>query len=551
MRYGRAIALACVCAPLLADLGGCGCTRNRPARAGKLDPVIATVDGREIPASALRREYETVPVERRPYYAAKRSELLDFIINRMVIVAEARAAGLDKDPEVLAQVNDARRFALRMLLDKEIARMCPPLTDEQLHARYLADITDPAGPTIVTQTILYRIPADETNAAAIHAAISESRQAHVPLGTLAAQRHFDFALVTQPIPPGSDITPALATELNALKRFAATQPKSVGDKEFIFYREPLPFERARPLVEAALLNEQLAKARDAWIESARSQAEVATYPERFAEGAAAADVLATVNGTAITVADARRALGQMPPAKRTRYEADAARLVDDLVRNELLVQQAERRGLDKSDALLASVREARDGALIRAMRERVLAHIEIAISDDELRALAAEAAGGDVPKEFIELSAIANPDKAQLEKALEELKAGKPFDEVHAAYSTDTRQHIGTYSDATRDTMPAPLRAAIEGLKDGQVSDIIKMDDGYAIVRVVRRPAVVNLEPWRRQLLARRQDEYFLEWVTKQKAHHRIVVNTNLLDTVKLPKGPPALAQPDPTPAGS
>ena len=551
MRYGRAVAVACVCVALLADLGGCGCTKKQPAKLAKLDPVIATVDGHEILASALVREYVTVPVERRPYYAANRSELLDYVINRTVIVAEARAAGLDKDPGVLEQVSDARRFALRMLLDKEIVRTCPPMTDERLHDRYLADITDPAGPTIVTQTILYCIPADETTAGAIHKTIHESREAHVPLGEHARQDGLDFTLVPQPIPPGSDITPALATELNALKRFAATQLRSVGDSEFIFYREPLPFERARLLVEAALLNEQLAKGRDAWVESARSQAEVATYPERFAENAGDDDVLATVNGTAITVADVRRALERMPPARRAQHEADAAQLVEYFVRNELLVQEAKRRGLDKTDALLASVRDARDGALIRAMRERVLAQIEIAITDEELRAMAAEAAGGKVPSEFIELSAIANPDRAQLEKALEELKAGKPFDEVHAAYSADARQHIGTYADTTLETMPEPLRAATEGLKDGECTDIIEMDDGYLIVRVARRPAVVNVEPWRRQLLARKRDEYFLQWVTKRKASHRIVVNTKRLDEVQLPMGPPTLARPDPTPPGS
>jgi peptidyl-prolyl cis-trans isomerase C len=550
MRYGRAVAIACVCVALLADLGGCGCTKKRPPKLAKLGPVIATVDGEEIPASALVREYQTVPVERRPYYAANRRELLDFIINRMVIVAEATAAGLDKDPQVLAQVSDARGFALRMLLDKEIMRTCAPITDERLHDRYLADITDAAGPTIVTQTILYCIPADETTAGAIHKTIHESRESHVPFGTLGPQQSLDFVLVPQPIPPGSDITPGLATDLNALKRFAATPLRDIGDKQFIFYREPLPFERARLLLEAALLNEQLAKGRDVWVESARSEAEVATYPERFADDAGDDDVLAAVDGTTITVADARRALDLMPPARRAQYEADANRLVEHLVRNELLVQEAERRGLDKSDDLLASVRDARDGALIRAMRERVLAQIELAITDEELRAMAAEASGGKVPSEFIELSAIANPDKAKLEKALDELKAGKPFGEVHAAYSADARQHIGTYADTTLETMPEPLRAATEGLKDGEYTDIIEMGSGYLIVRVARRPAVVNVEPWRRQLLARKRDEYFLEWVNERKASHRIVVNTKRLDEVELPKGPPTLAQPDPTPTG-
>ena len=258
-------------------------------------------------------------------------------------------------------------------------------------------------------------------------------------------------------------------------------------------------------------------------------------------------MLVTISDATISVADARRALELMPPAARAQYRADAARLVEYLVRNELLVQEAERRGLDSSDEFRARMRDATDGLLIRTMRERVLAKIEITISDEELRALAAEASGGDIPKEFIELYAITNPDRAQVEKALEELNAGNDFNEVHAAYSTDKHQHLGTYSDTTIKTMPEALRTATEDLKDGECSDVFEMDERFLVVQVTRRPAVVNLEPWRRRLLARKQDEHFLNWVAEQRAKHRIVVNTKRLDEVQLPEAPSA-APPPPGP---
>ena len=546
MRYVRAISLACACAALLVGTAGCGCNKKRQARDADADLVIATVDGREIRASALLAEYETVPAERRTYYAANRSELLDFIINRMVIVAEARAEGLEKDPEVLERLDEARRFALRMMLDKEMMRTLPPITDEQLRARYRQDVLSPAGPRIVTQAILYRIPTDEAGEDVIHETIRKSRSVHLPFGTLAKHNELAFTLVRTPLSPGSDMPPALVRELGALKIFTPTRLKVVRGKGVIFYKEPLPFEQAEPVVRAALLNEQLAKAREAWAESVRSKAEVATHPERFTADAADDEVLVTISDATISVADARRALVLMPPAARARYRADAARLVEYLVRNELLVQEAERRGFDSSDAFRARMRDATDGLLIRTMRERVLAKIEITISDEELRALAAEASGGDMPNEFIELYAITNPDRAQVEKALEDLNSGNDFNEVHAAYSTDKHQHVGTYSDTTIETMPEALRTATEDLKDGECSDVFEMDKRFLVVQVTRRPAVVNLEPWRRRLLARKQDEHFLNWVAEQRAKHRIVVNAKRLDEVQLPEAPSAA----PTPPG-
>ncbi len=305
MRTVRAILLACLGALLLVGGSSCGCNK-KPTEA---DPVIATVDGREIHASALVAEYETVPAEYRARYAANRRELLDFMINRMVIANEARAAGLDQDPAVVQRIEQAREFATT------------------------TGITDP----------------------------------------------------------------------------------------------------------------------------------------------------------------------------------------------------------DRRDALL---HDAEQRILIAAMRERVLAEIEVTISNEELRALAAKTSGGDLPSEFIELNGIINTDRAQVEAARAELAAGTAFAKVHTAYSTERNQHLGSFSDTTLDTMPDALRAAVEGVENGGLTDVFEMDGRFVVAQVTRRSAVVDLEPWRHQLVLQKQDEYFRTWATDRKTHHRITVNAKRLDEVQLPNAP-------------
>ena len=308
MRTVRAILVACLAASLLAAGDGCGC-KKKAAEPSEPGPVIATVDGREIHASALLAEYETVPADHRGYYAEQRGELLDFIINRMVIAEEARAAGLEKDPAVVERLEEAREFA-------------------------------------------------------------------------------------------------------------------------------------------------------------------------------------TTSG------------------------------VNEPARLDALLHDAEQR------------------ILIAAMRERVLAEIEMAIADEELRAYAAKASGGDLPTEFIELRAIVQDDRPDIDAAYADLAGGMTFAEAHATYSVEEDQHLGTYSDTTLDQMPEPLRAAVKDVEDGALTDPFEMDGRWYVVQVTRRPAVVDLEPWRRQLFVRKQDEYFRTWVIDQKANHRIAVNTKRLDEVQLPKAP-------------
>jgi hypothetical protein len=534
MRYARVIFGACLCAALLA--AGCGPQKKAPPKRAAGDPVIATVDGREIRASALVSEYETVPDERRAEYAAHPGELLDFIINRTVIAAEARAQGFDKDPEVVARLGEARRFLLRLMLEQELQKDLAPPSDEELRARYRQDVLDPAGPRIVKQTILYRVPADETTEAQVRDVIRKSLEARLPFGTMAERDRLVFELVPHPTSAASGLPPELVKEIEALKVFAATPVKVLDGKGCIFYKEPLPFEQAEAVVRRALRNEQVAAKLNALVESARATAQISTHLERLTDDAAGDAVVATVNGTAITVADARRALERVPQAAGTQDQA--APLVEHLVREALLVQEAERRGFDKGDEFSRRMQEALDGILIDTMRERVLAGFEISVTDEELRAMAREFAGGDLPGEFIELSYIANPDRAKVEAALADLKAGKDFGEVYQAYSADERQDLGTWSDTTLDTMPEALRAATSGVANGGLTDVFEMDGRFLVVRVIRRPAVVDLEPWRHQLVAKKQDEHFLDWVAEQRAKHRIVVNAERLAAVPLPAPP-------------
>ena len=104
------------------------------------DPVVAKVGGQPIHLSDLKDAAEGLPESLRGLpQQTLLPMLLDQLIDGRALVAEARKAGLDKDPAVQRQLNAAEDRALQTaVLNKEVG---PSVTDEAVRARYDQDIT--------------------------------------------------------------------------------------------------------------------------------------------------------------------------------------------------------------------------------------------------------------------------------------------------------------------------------------------------------------------------------------------------------------------------
>lgn len=77
------------------------------------------------------------------------------------------------------------------------------------------------------------------------------------------------------------------------------------------------------------------------------------------------DVVATVNGEVITIADLNRMYYALPPAVRENYDAGGGRgqFLDQYMRKRLLVQEAMKNNFDKDPKIAALLRDARESAL--------------------------------------------------------------------------------------------------------------------------------------------------------------------------------------------
>jgi parvulin-like peptidyl-prolyl isomerase len=105
---------------------------------------------------------------------------------------------------------------------------------------------------------------------------------------------------------------------------------------------------------------------------------------------------------------------------------------------------------------------------------------------------------------------ILTEDKATAEKALREIDAGSPFEEVARRLSRDPSAASGGYQgELSRADLPPAFAEVIFGLEAGEVSRLVPAEYGFHIFQVAsREPAqVVPLEQARGEILGRLRQE--------------------------------------------
>jgi peptidyl-prolyl cis-trans isomerase C len=207
------------------------------------------------------------------------------------------------------------------------------------------------------------------------------------------------------------------------------------------------------------------------------------------------EVVAQVGNQVITRSDLEQQIRRMPAAARASYAQPAPRkrLVERLVRTKLLALEARKRGLDKSPEVVRLLEQALVNQLMK---------IEV---DDRLKA------GEGVPAKVDEYlkqhpDELARPDEVRVGLILvrdagkaQQVAAQARAAKNAAAFAELVRRHSEDPSSRTRggelpffsrdtDQHPRPLvDAAFTLQQPGQVTGPVKIDKGYAILRLIEK----------------------------------------------------------------
>jgi peptidyl-prolyl cis-trans isomerase C len=134
MHINSRIILASTTLLVLVSMAACSPRSTGLDVAAVKDPAVATVNGIDIPASRLALVMKQSVGQRRVAASDARKTLVDSLVMQTLLAEDAKKSGLDKDPEVMQQLELTRQSVLSTALARSIQNTEP--SPEVIQAAY-------------------------------------------------------------------------------------------------------------------------------------------------------------------------------------------------------------------------------------------------------------------------------------------------------------------------------------------------------------------------------------------------------------------------------
>jgi parvulin-like peptidyl-prolyl isomerase len=296
---------------------------------------------------------------------------------------------------------------------------------------------------------------------------------------------------------------------------------------------------------------------------------------------ASGPAVAHVGADVITAEEFKRRMDEQSPFVRARFNALERKkeLLDALIRNELLAQEAQREGLDKSPAVREAARRAMIQELIKKQFDEKMSGADL--GDNELRAFYDAHVDDFVKPERARVYHIFLPIKNAKEKAAARAKVAALFKEIEARQKKgepnafqavalrESKDQLSapmggdlrflTKEELTRSHGPELANAAFELKNPGDILGPIETATGVELVKLQVKTVALNRsfdeskDSIRGRIARERRSKEFDEFVKKLREQSKVSI-----DEVQLAKVNPAegatpgampLAHPQPAPA--
>lgn len=275
----------------------------------------------------------------------------------------------------------------------------------------------------------------------------------------------------------------------------------------------------------------------------------------------ASQPLATIGETQITVGEFAERLADQSPYLRARFNSPERRreFLENMIRFELLAQEADRRGLDELPDVVRSRNQSMIQQLMREQFEDRIRLEDVTDADVEAFYQAHEDEFHKPPQ--VRASAVGFADRAAAQRALtaqlahpEDVEA---FRELAASQSdadlAERRGDLGFFGeDGVRGNdqpdVPQAVAIAAFGIEriGGLHGEVVEAADRFWVVKLTgRRPALVrSLEEARRPIQNRiwreRRDQAVEDFVAELRAAADVEVNPSVLESVRIDVTPGA-----------
>jgi parvulin-like peptidyl-prolyl isomerase len=248
------------------------------------------------------------------------------------------------------------------------------------------------------------------------------------------------------------------------------------------------------------------------------------------------ETVAVVGSKKITLEEFNKKYDQVrsrafnPPTK--------GQFLEDLIRYEIGLQEAEKRGLEKDPIVQDRMRQE----LYKALLEKELAQKveKIAITDGEMAEYYKKNPEIRVSYILIEVKPGATAEqKAEAKKRANEIydevkKSKRPFEELVKLYSDDpyNKQTGGDAGWQGRVTLPPSVYETILGMKVGEIKGLVEVPFGFQILKVTGRRSYENASKSaiRTAVFDEKRKAIFNDYFDKIKKNYSVKTNSKLIE---------------------
>lgn len=260
--------------------------------------------------------------------------------------------------------------------------------------------------------------------------------------------------------------------------------------------------------------------------------------KKAAEQAGGSQVLASVGNAKITQADYDRELQALPEYARMMFEGEEGKekLLDEIIKKEILYQEALKKGYDRDAEFQKKMEEFRKLSLISRLFEKDIM-AKAAVSDQDVKDFYEKNRQDFSTVSQIKASHILVKTEDEALKAGERLKKGAKFEDIARAVSIDkaTAKNGGDLGFFSKGQMVPEFENAATALKAGEISGPVKTPFGYHIIKVTDKKSgpVVDFDKVKglitQKLNADRQKEVFDSFIDELKKNYKVEINKDAL----------------------
>ncbi|MDI6794599.1 MAG: peptidylprolyl isomerase [bacterium] len=262
--------------------------------------------------------------------------------------------------------------------------------------------------------------------------------------------------------------------------------------------------------------------------------------------------LAQVNDEVLTLEEFNQQLSELPPQYRSMLNAEGAyeEIVDQWINTRLLVEEAKQMGLDKREDIKKKLADIKNQILAEeVIKERILN--EVKIDETEVEKYYADHKEDfnpqvEVRARHILIKVDKEADTSTITKAKEKAEEilgkvktpGADFAELAGKYSEDPMAEkggdLGFFSEGQ---MVKPFEQAAFALEEGEISDLVRTQFGFHIIKLEERRGASHIEleeikeKVKKVATQAKQKETFDQLLEKLKQKTKVVRNIHILKT--------------------